>query len=241
MKIKLHSIAKKHLQAAIAVTAVLLGTSAAFAQDVQKRYSISALGMYGWNQTWKSHGGVDIIGYLPVSRHFEASAAMELHTPKTFAVTATASPKFKLPVGEIFIDGTIHYRQMSIWGTADLNLAASVGYRMDYVSVQIGLTPHFTLDLEQHQHITEPINMLYRLSVNVRPCSSRWNAGAGVANYTDFEYERTCEPMFFINGHFDINERFSIPARLDIKPAGAFHLTAQFWGISFRTGVKYTF
>jgi len=222
-------------------TILILSAVSLQAQEKHERYSISALGMYGWNQTWRNHGGLDVIGYLPVSRHFEASASMELHSPNTFSITATASPKFKLPVGEIFIDGTIHYRQMCIWGTADLNLAASVGYRMDYVSAQIGFTPHFTLDLEQHRHITEPINMLYRLSVNVRPCSSRWNAGAGVANYTDFEYERTCEPMFFINGHFDINERFSIPARLDIKPAGAFHLTAQFWGISFRTGVKYTF
>jgi len=199
------------------------------------------MGMYGWNQIWKGHAGLDILGYLPVSKHFEACAALEVHSPKVFAATVTARPKFGLAVGEIFLDASAHYRQLGMYSIADFSLAASVGYRMDYVSVQVGITPHFTFDLDSGQSISEPLNMLYRLSVNVRPATSRWNAGAGVANYTDYEYERTWEPMYFFDGHYDVNDKLSVLARVDLKPAGAFHLAAQFWGVAVRAGVGYKF
>ncbi|MDO5321106.1 MAG: hypothetical protein Q4F39_01800 [Bacteroidia bacterium] len=224
---------------------LLLASVLSFAQKPADRYNVSLMGMYGWNETWQSHGGVDVTGYLPVSRHFEATAAMEVHGPKTFAVTATARPKFKLPVGELFIDGSVHYRALASYGISDFNLAASVGWRIDYVSVQLGVTSHFTHDLEKgtgrSEDISEPLNLLYRVSFNVRPATSRWNAGGGIANYTDFEYERTWEPMYFLDGHYDVNDRFSVLCRFDLKPAGAFHLTAGFWGASARAGVRYSF
>jgi len=211
-----------------------------------ERYSVTLMGVYGWNGTWKSHGGVDAIGYLPINEHFEATASVEYLSSKTFAATATARPKFPLPVGELFLDGSVHFRNFAAYKTADFTLAASVGYRMDYVSVQFGLINHTILDMARDKksesiNVTEPFNMLYRAYFNVRPRSSRWNAGAGAANYTDFEYERTWEPMFFLHGHYDIDEHFTVLLRGDLKPAGAFHLNAQFWGIAARAGVKYTF
>lgn len=217
-----------------------------FAQESGGRYSVSVMGMYGWNETWHSHGGIDVVGYMPFSRHFEAAAAAEIHNPSTFALTATARPKFPLAVGEIFIDGSLHYRAHASYGIADFNFAASAGYRMDYVSVQVGATSHFTFDLNRKntgksETIVEPLNLLYRVAFNVRPASSRWNAGGGIANYTDFEYERTWGPMYFLDGHFDVNDNLTVLARFDLKPTGVFHQVAEFWGAAFRAGVKYSF
>lgn len=217
-----------------------------FAQESGGRYSVSVMGMYGWNETWHSHGGIDVVGYMPFSRHFEATAAAEIHNPSTFALTATARPKFPLAVGEIFIDGSLYYRAHASYGIADFTVAGSVGYRMDYVSVQVGATSHFTFDLNRKntgksETIVEPLNLLYRVAFNVRPASSRWNAGGGIANYTDFEYERTWGPMYFLDGHFDVNDNLTVLARFDLKPTGVFHQVAEFWGAAFRAGVKYSF
>jgi len=231
----------RYLKTVCTVLAALLVAVPASAVENQGKYSVSVMGMYGWNETWRSHGGVDVIGFLPVSRHFEANAAMEAHSPKTFAATLNARPKFHLPVGELFLEGTFHFRNLGSYGIADLDLAASLGYRMDYVSAQVGVISHFTLDTEKGRNISEPLNLLYRIAVNVRPYTSRWNIGAGAANFTDFEYERSWEPMYFLIGHYDINERMSVLARADLKPAGAFHLTAGFWGIAFRAGLKISF
>lgn len=229
------------IAAALSLVAVL--SSAA---EPAGRYSISVMGMYGWNETWLSHGGIDVVGYLPFSRHFEATAALEVHSPGTFAVTATARPKFQLPVGEFFIDGSVHDRIHASYGISDFNIALSVGYRMDYVSIQVGAASHFIFDLGKKGDgksgtIVEPLNLLYRVSFNVRPSSSRWNAGGGIANYTDFEYERTWGPMYFLDGHFDVNDRLSVLGRFDLKPTGVFHQVAEFWGAAFRAGVKYSF
>lgn len=208
--------------------------------------SLTVMGMYGWNETWHNYGGVDIAAVLPAGGWFEAAVAAEVHNPKTYAVTATARPKINLKAGAIFLDCSAHYRAHASYGTADFNLAASAGYRMDYFSVQIGATSHFTYDLERKnggksENISEPLNLLYRASFNVRPASSRWNVGGGVANYTDYEYERTWVPMFFLDGRFDIDERLSVLCRFDLKSAGTFHGTAEFWGAAFRAGVRYSF
>lgn len=227
-------------------SALVLFLAATFSYSQESHYSVSLGGVYGWNDTWKSHGGIDAIGYFPINQHFEATASAEYLSPKVFATTVTARPKFPLPVGEIFLDGSVHYRQLSCYKTADFILAASVGYRMDYVSVQFGLASHTTLDLERDkgtasQNVSEPFNLLYRVAFHIRPATSRWNFGGGAANYTDFEYERTWEPMFFLDGLIGIDDHFSVLLRGDLKPAGAFHLNAQFWGIAFRAGIKYTF
>lgn len=226
--------------------ALILFLAATLSYSQESRYSVTLCGAYVWNETWKSHGGIDAIGFFPINQHFEATASMEYLSPKVFSATVTARPKFPLPVGEIFLDGSVHYRQFFCYSTADFTLAASAGYRMDYVSAQFGLSNHTILDLERDknsasQNVSEPFNLLYRVSFNVRPATSRWNAGGGAANYTDFEYERTWEPMFFLNGHYDIDNHLTVLLRSDLKPAGAFHLNAQFWGIAVRAGVKYSF
>ena len=228
-------------------TAIILSSLlAASALTAQEKPSLSVTGMYGWNETWQSHGGTDLKGEFPINPHFEACAAAEFITPGIFSVGATARPKFPLKTGELFLDGTLHFRNLAPYGIADFDIAASFGYRMDYVSVQAGIISHYTIDTERDnngtsENVSEPINLLYKVYFNVRPSTSRWNAGAGVANYTDYEYERTWEPMYFIHAHYDFDSRLSLLFRTDLKPAGAFHLNAQFWGVAVRAGIKYTF
>ena len=228
-------------KAITAAAAAMFSVLCSLAMKAQERPDISVMGMYGWNETWRNHFGADITGFIPLSRNFEADAAMEVHSPKTFSATVTARPKFPLGTGEIFIDASANYRLHGSYEIADLNLAASAGYRMEYVSAQVGIISHFTMDLEQRQNVTEPLNLLYRIAFNIRPSDSRWNAGGGVANYTPFEYERTWEPMYFLHGLYKVNGNISALLRCDLKPAGAFHLNAQFWGIAFRAGVDYKF
>lgn len=230
-----------YLTAILCLSATLLS-----AREPDERFSLSLMGIYGWNETWHNYGGLDIIGYLPFSNHVEATVAAEVHNPKTAAITATVRPKFHLGTGVIFIDGSIHYRTHISYGIADFNIAASMGYRMNYFCIQLGATSHLIFDLERKAMeksgtVSEPLNLLYRVAFHVRPDKSGWNIGGGISNYTDFEYERTWLPMFFLDGHLDFNERLSVLCRADLKPAGTFHGTAEFWGASVRAGVKYTF
>lgn len=215
-------------------------------RELPDRYSVSFVGLYGWNETRKGYAGADIVGYMPFCKYFEATAAVEGSGPGIYSLSATARPKYQLPVGELFADGSAHYRNLAVYGISELNLALSAGYRMDYVSVQLGVVSHFSYDNERsiqsdRTKVVEPLNLLYRLAFNIRPVTSRWNAGAGVANYTDFEYGRSFSPLYFLHGHYDINDNISVQLKGDLKPSGVFHMSAQFWGISFRAGVRYSF
>lgn len=217
---------------------MLLSGTLCLAQD---RYSVSVGGLYSWNTTWKSAGGIDIGGYLPFGKHFQATADAEFHSKQVLAATATLTPKFPLPTGEIFIDGTFHYRFLNKYRTADMVLAASAGYRMDFVSAQVGVDYHRIIDCDGDGNVSEPINLLYRVSFNICRQSSRWNAGGGIANYTPWEYEHSWEPMFFVNGRFDATDNIRVAFRADFKPAGMFHMNANFYGFAFRAGIEYRF
>lgn len=209
------------------------------------RYSVSLLGMYGYNHTWKSYGGFDLKGHIPVNRHFEMDAAFEYNSGSVCALTAVARPMFQLPVGEMFLDGALHCRFfVSPYDLAWFSMAASVGYRMDYVSAQLGIISNSIIDLapgSADKVVAEPFNLLYRLAVNVRPYTSCWNISLGIADYTDYEYERTWEPMLFVHGHYTFLDHFSALLDVDFKSAGAFHLNNHFWGIGVRTGFRYIF
>lgn len=214
-----------------------------------RRYSISLLGMYGYNHTWSHYGGFDLKGHIPICRFFEADAAFEYNSGGVCALTAVARPMFPLPVGELFLDGAIHSRFfLSPYDMAWLTMAASIGYRMDYVSFQFGIMNNSLIDISKGASgatdiVAEPVNFLYRIAVNVRPYNyTRWNITLGTANYTDYEYERTWESILFIHSYYNI--RFSRCIALldvDFKPSGAFHLNAQFWGVMVRAGFKYYF
>ncbi|MCQ2272453.1 MAG: hypothetical protein MJZ72_06680 [Bacteroidales bacterium] len=211
-----------------------------------ERYSISLMGMYGYNYTWHSYGGIDINGHMPINQHFEMDAALEIHSASVCALTVVARPKFPIKKGEFFLDGSIHSRIFWGYKTTMLSFSGSFGYRMDYVSVQIGLLSNFIMDMEldyrtNNSHVYEPFNILYRLAVNVRPQRSCWNLQIAVANYTDYEYERTWLPIFMLRGNYNFLNHFSAILDIDFKSAGKFHLNNQFWGVNVRTGIKYMF
>jgi len=210
------------------------------------RYSLSLLGVYGYNETYRHMGGLDVNAFLPINRFFELDTALEYQSPKTFAVSAFARPKFPLSVGELFLEGAANFRCWGNNSTGTFTAAGSLGYRMDYVSVQMGLSTMVLMDLQrkwgsESENVTEPFNFLFRLAFNVRPSTSPWNINFGVSNYTAYQFERQWQFIFFLGGHYDINESVSVLLESDLKPAGIFHMNTRFWGANVRAGIKYRF
>lgn len=209
-------------------------------------YELTGTGIYGYNQTYRSHAGLSLSGFQPVNSGFEAEEYMELAGPGVFSFSATARPKFALPAGEIFLDGTAFYRSFSSYRSAEFVAAGSVGYRMDYVSAQFGMFSRTMMDMDRKVHdnenfVSEPFNLLYRVSFQLRPYSSVWNVGGGFSNYTGYEYERMWQPLFFLNGSYRFNEHLRLDAEVLCKPTGMFHLVASFYGVRSSVGLSYIF
>lgn len=214
-------------------------------ESVGGRYSISVLGVYDYSRTFAHQGGIDLAGHMPFNPYIEADAGFEFAGPKILAGTIVVRPKLPLKVGELFLDASVHLRAFNSLGTGTFAAAASLGYRMDYVSVQLGIQRTALHDFRKVQgdsgtDVVE-LNPIFRIAVNVRPRTSPWNISLGFGNFNLYRYERIYYPLFFLGGHFDFTEHLTLQAEVDLKPSGIFNMTAHFNELTARAGLTYNF
>lgn len=212
----------------------------------QDRYSLTVLGVYDYSRTYANQGGFDIAGHMPFNAYFEADAGFEFVGPKILAGTVIARPKLPLKVGELFMDASIHLRSFGQSGIGTFVIAASFGYRMDFVSVQLGVQRTLIQDFQKKSgdagsNILEPFNPILRVAFNVRPATSPWNISLGAGNVTLYQYERFYYPIFFVVGHYDFSSHLRLQAEVSLKPSGIFNYNAHFNELSVRTGLTYSF
>ena len=220
--------------------AILCQTSRAW-EPCSDGYELSFDASYGYNISWNHYGGAGLSGYLPVHRYFEAEAYVQYMSAGDFTASVYARPKYALPVGELFLDAGLCCRVLHSYRTSDLCAALSLGYRMEHVNAQVGIFTRRMYDMNGGDPQVEAVNLLYRVAFDVRPSASVWNLGGGVSNFTEFEYERAWQPLFFVGGYYRINSRLRARATVYIKPTGIFHLSAGFYGIRTSLGVTYLF
>ncbi len=201
---------------------------------------------YGYNYTWGSYADFDIVSRIPLNPNFEMDAGVQLSTANVYTLSFDARPKFALPVGEMYLDTRLLYKIVVRDGVHDVGASFGLGYRMDYVDVQLGAFTRFMNEFKRPWHSEneiagEPISMHYSVEVFVRPRTSIWNLSMRIANYDDFQLERVWQPLFMIGGRYRPISHLDVLAEVEIKPTGMFHLNASFYGVKGRVGVAWEF
>ena len=212
----------------------------------ERRYSLTAMGEYSYNTVWGHHGNLDMQALLPFNPHFEMEAKVQLSTANVYSGALQFRPKFELPVGEMFIETDIYYRAIARNRMSDITAALGVGYRMDYVSVTLGVFGRVLNDWNRDWHsndsyMVEPFNLLYRVEVFCRPQNNNWNLSFMISNADDYQMERMWQLLFHVGAWYDVNEHWRLHFGAQCKPTGMFHLNAEFYGATFRTGFSYRF
>jgi hypothetical protein len=225
-----------------------VGVLALFANPLcaSEQYSISLDMGYGHNLTYGSFANFDLGAYMPLNTHFEMQANVRMSTANTYAVGVQMRPKFALPVGEMYIEDRLLTSFIRREQFLDFVHALSVGYRMQYVNVQLGMTNRVmlppTYELSSGDtFVCEPFDLLYRLEVYVRPATSVWNLSLALANVDEYQIERMWQPMFYLGGWYDIDEHWRISLNGKLKLAGMFHLNAHYYASEVRVGAEYKF
>ena len=211
-----------------------------------EQYSISLDMGYGHNLTYGSFANFDLGAYMPLNTHFEMQANVRMSTANTYAVGVQMRPKFGLPVGEMYIEDRLLTSFIRREQFLDFVHALSVGYRMQYVNVQLGMTNRVMLPPTYELRfgdtfVCEPFDLLYRLEVYVRPATSVWNLSLALANVDEYQIERMWQPMFYLGGWYDIDEHWRISLNGKLKLAGMFHLNAHYYASEVRVGAEYKF
>lgn len=225
-----------------------IGVLALFSNPLcaSEQYSISLDMGYGHNLTYGSFANFDLGAYMPLNTHFEMQANVRMSTANTYAIGVQMRPKFALPVGEMYIEDRLLTSFIRREQFLDFVHALSVGYRMQYVNVQLGMTNRVmlppTYELSSGDtFVCEPFDLLYRLEVYVRPATSVWNLSLALANVDEYQIERMWQPMFYLGGWYDINDHWRISLNGKLKLAGMFHLNAHYYASEVRVGAEYKF
>ena len=210
------------------------------------RYSVRMNAGYNHNTTYGSHAGVDFGAFMPINEHFEMQADLRFTTANNHALGVQLRPKFAVPAGEFFLEGRLLFNLYERDGYNDLTQAIAVGYRMEYVSFQVGMSTRLIMESPYDWHsnsniIVEPFNICYRLEVFVRPQTSPWNISLCASNMTDYQIERVWQPVFMANGRYNINDHWQVNLGALCKPTGMFHLNAKYYAAEVRAGFVYQF
>lgn len=212
----------------------------------ERGYGLTVMGEYSYNTVWSHHGNLDVQAYMPINPHFEMEAKMQFSTANVYIGAVQLRPKFELPVGELFLETDVMYRAINRNRIGDITASLGVGYRMDHVSVTLGLFGRVMDDWDRSWHsndtyLVEPFNLLYRIEVFCRPQNNPWNLSFLFSNVDDYQMERMWQPLFGASAWYDVAEHWRLLFAAQCKPTGMFHLDATFYGAMFRTGFTYQF
>ena len=124
--------------------------------------------------------------------------------------------------------------------------AISLGYRMQYVSAQLGFFSRVMVPMPYERNsdnasISEPFKLLYRVEAFVRPATSSWNLAVAISNVDDYMMERPWTPMLYLRGWYDVNNHWRLHLAGKYKNAGMFHMNAHYYASELRVGAEYLF
>ena len=212
----------------------------------RRDYSLTFMPEYSYNTVWGHHANFDVQAFMPINHYFEMEAKLQFSTANVYTGALQLRPKFELPVGELFVETDILCRAVARNRLTDITAALGVGYRMDYVSVTLGVFSRVLSNWDRswytdETYVVEPFNLLYRLEVFCRPQTNPWNLSFLFSNVDDYQMERMWQPLFGIAAWYDINHNWRLNFGVQCKPTGMFHLDATFYGATFRTGFTYKF
>lgn len=209
-------------------------------------YSISLQAGYANNLTYGSYANFNIDAYLPINQYFEAEANIRTSTANFYTLGLQIRPKIALPVGELFLEDRLLGRIVARDYVNEFTHAISLGYRMQYVSVQLGLFSRTIVPMpyeknSDNSYIAEPFNLLYRVEAFVRPETSCWNISIAISNVDNYMMERAWTPMLYLGGWYDVNDNWRLRLEGKYKNAGMFHMNAHYYEAEVNVGAEYRF
>ena len=115
-------------------------------------YSVSVHAGYAHNLTYGSYANFDLDAYMPINKHFDMQANIRTSTANVHTMGVQLRPKFSLPKGELYIEDRLMMRFAQRDNYRDFVHAISVGYMMQYVNVQVGMSNRIITPLPYEHH-----------------------------------------------------------------------------------------
>lgn len=137
--------------------------------------------------------------------------------------------------GVVSAEALLTYRHLASVNSIAAGAGASISGK--WVGFKLGYYYH----MYGHggESIKEPFNLYYELLVNLLPMVEAWDLQLAITNSEIFELERHYQPTFIAQCRYDLNERLGFSMGIGCKPAGMFHLSADYYQSFLNLGVCY--
>lgn len=210
----------------------------------ENRYTFNFNVQYGYNYTYESYGNFAFLTTIPFNKYFDMDARILTSTANYHTFGLVLRPKIPLKVGELFFETRVQYTLVTRDHIHETCGALSFGYRMDYISLQLGcftrvFTPfHMNRD-HGYGYTSENYSIYWRAEGYVRPQNFKWNIALSIGNNDDYQLERMWQPTFAIKGWYNVNDHWRAEMKVQCKPTGMFHLNASFYEAIVGIGCTY--
>lgn len=189
----------------------------------------------GHNASFGGFGAVSLETVQNFDSGFLFSGGVQYNTIGRTALEARPAWSVNYNWGVVSAEALLTYRHLASVNSFAAGAGASISGKL--VGFKLGYYYH----MYGHggESIKEPFNLYYELLINLLPMVEAWDLQLAITNSEIFELERHYQPTFIAQCRYDLNERLGFSMGIGCKPAGMFHLSADYYQSFLNLGVCY--
>ena len=189
----------------------------------------------GHNSSFGGFGAVSVETVQNFDCGFLLSGGAQYNTIGRTALEARPAWSVNYNWGVVSAEALLTYRHLASVNSFAAGAGASISGK--WVGFKLGYYYH----MYGHggESIKEPFNLYYEFPVNLLPMVEAWDLQLAITNSEIFELERHYQPTFIAQCRYDLNERLGFSMGIGCKPAGMFHLSADYYQSFLNLGVCY--
>ena len=142
-------------------------------------------------------------------------------------VAAEARPSYFHDFGWGCISGEAILSYTVIASINSFAVGAGAGFSSKWLSARLGYYYHIFGG--KGGQIEEPFNIYYEFCINLIPMIEKWDLKLTATNNEIFELDRHYQPTFSTTCSYFPRQDFGIHMRIGCKPAGMFHMSADYY------------
>lgn len=218
----------------ILIVLLLINSVSLFAQ----KKGVTTYFEHGYNKTSNNYFSLGAIGNYQFIKSLNVIGGVELSTTNSYAASLSEHYSFySSGKGLFYFENRYLARFFPNIRTQEHSFAFSGGYSNPYIDLFLGL--HVKLFGSKGEYLFYFPDFIYKIEATIFPKSHFWNIGGRVSNADYFIIERYNMPRFSLFGNCKISPKCELFGVCSIIPAGVFNISAQFWGLTSKIGVRY--
>ena len=170
-----------------------------------------------------------------LSKNFKINSGVQYNSINKTSIEARPAYYMCLDWGKLSAEALLTYSNLS----STNNIAAGAGAQVESKWVDARLGYYYRIFGGQGGWIEEPFNIYYELRAHLIPTIENWDLQLAITNCETFELERHYQPTFLTQCSYYTKANIGISMSLGCKPAGIFHISADYYQAFLKLGVSY--